>query len=429
LEALFSADFGDRSEVLLRFAISYFSAALLFAFTLDMAFVIWSILYTVITGIYVLIARPRTHPVSTAHLYVALVFYFLSAGTFAGVMVLMFAQGTTAFYFMTGTVFFGMMFYQIQKPVLSPESAYLDATITVGTYMLMFYMSTDTFSSRSAFFTTLIICISATIYYLKSVARRVQEQRALREAQQRYARAQKARAMGQFVGGVAHEFNNQLTAITGNLELLDHLPTDEERKGAIEQVQEAARRASITVKQLLASSGRTRLSPHPTSMSEFFPRVQAVCGDLLDPGVTLTCIPPDDGHAVLVDRDMLETCMIQLCLNAQDALKGKGNIVMSSRILTESPDLDVPLEANAPYLAISIEDDGPGVQAAALPLLTEPFYTTKLQGEGPGLGLSAVSGFARQSKGGLHLAQGTRGLRATIVLPLLHAESVLQVAR
>lgn len=257
-----------------------------------------------------------------------------------------------------------------------------------------------------------------TTYVIVSLLTDARRQTQFREAQQKYANAQKARALNQFVGGVAHDFNNQLTVILGHLELFELLDTPEDRMAALDLSRKAARRAALTVQQLLAASGRTRLTPMALSVGGFLDRLEDLLSDLLDPGMQITLAPPAEPLTAYVDADMLETCLVQLCLNAQDALLGKGDIRIWVETQDTLPDPAQKTECPPPYTVFFVEDNGPGVPREALAMLTEPFYTTKAKSEASGLGLSAVSGFARQSGGLIQINRAPLGgLRVALVLP------------
>lgn len=258
----------------------------------------------------------------------------------------------------------------------------------------------------------------AIAYYVLTMREQLSRQTELNASRKRYAQSQKARALTQFVGGVAHDFNNILTAIMGNLELARVLPNKTEQDQALIDAGLAAERAAMTVRQLLASSGRARLRPEQISAADLHKQIEPVLRDLLEPGVMLQSGQRNPQFAAFADKDMLETSLIQLFLNSQDALKGKGNIWLLSRAYFDQPETDPQPDSAPPYLAITVSDDGPGADAASLDMLAEPFFTTKTVGQGPGLGLSAVQGFARQSGGCLILEnRNSGGFSATILLP------------
>jgi signal transduction histidine kinase len=265
-----------------------------------------------------------------------------------------------------------------------------------------------------------VACVGAlAVYYVSALLLGMGKQAQLRSAQHRYANAQKARALNQFVGGVAHDFNNQLTAILGNLELFELLDDPKERTQVLEHCRAAAQRAALTVQQLLASSGRTRLAPVHLPLGSFLAGFQLLMSDLLDPGMAVVVEPREDDLTAWVDADMLETCLIQLCLNAQDATRGQGRIRIWADLQGSLPETDTKPESAPPYAVINVEDNGPGVSPEALQMLAEPFYSTKNLNEGSGLGLSAVAGFARQSGGTLIIRPGQRaGLRVALALPV-----------
>ena len=264
------------------------------------------------------------------------------------------------------------------------------------------------------------LAVAATIvatfgYYITTVVTRHKDQTMVRDIERRYTESQRQRAMIQFVGGVAHDFNNQMTAIMGNLEVLDLLEDQHERARAIDDTRMAAGRASLTVKQLLASTGRARLTPEAHRAGPYLETRVPLLQSLVDPGVRIVLAPVYPALHFVVDSDMLETSLIQLCLNAQHAMKSRGTIRLSARAETRDIGQDTGTKA---CIALSVADDGPGVAPDALDKLTEPFYTTKAVGEGPGLGLSAVQGFARQSGGCLRIAHADLGgLEVTLLLP------------
>lgn len=420
LEEMRRAEYGSRAELLIRYGIMAV-AILVLTLTLDPWLALgWGALYVAVEACLALVLT-RGHRGNTRRSYMlALGVYLLSGVCFMALPIYLIATSTgaaQAFAGATGVV--GWLLYSLHRSQCEPGLMIVDC-LQVGVLGLAIIAALlpglDTWADR---LTVIVLTLAVSVYYIGSLLASWRLERSLREAQQRYAASQKARALGQFVGGVAHDFNNQLTAILGHLDLFETLDSPAERDTALNEIRSAAERAAGTVQQLLASSGRTRLSPAPVQMGDFLYGLGEVLTDLLDPGMTVEVVPQDEPLTVLADADMLETCAIQLCLNAQDATSGRGHIRLFCERRISPPALD-PMEGNASSacIALIIEDNGPGVAPEALPLLAEPFYTTKSASEGRGLGLSAVAGFARQSGGSLRLEPALKGgLRAILFLP------------
>lgn len=411
------AEYGSRGEVMIRYGVMA-TVILVLSVTLEQRLVIaWGIAYAVIDASLagVMHMGPGRHPRATYLL--ALGLYLLSGLCFLALPIYLIAIGETVVHGVVASAgIIGLLLYTLQRPLRQPGLMIIDCVHIVLLGLALSAVLMPRLDSWSDRVPVILVMLAVGLYYIGSLVSGLRTERTLREANQRYAASQKARALNQFVGGVAHDFNNQLTAILGHLDLVETLESPAERGAALQQIRLAADRAALTVQQLLASSGRTRLNTAPLQMADFLYGLGEVLTDLLDPDMTVEVVPPDVGLTVLADADMLETCAIQLCLNAQDATGGRGLIRLSCERL---PAAQVPLKtAGAAFIALIIEDDGPGVPPEALPLLAEPFYTTKSASEGRGLGLSAVDGFARQSGGALRLEPGIQGgLRAILYLP------------
>lgn len=419
LDVLHRADFSDFSEFALRQMLVFVSAVIMTAVTGDVIFALWLGVYFTLQAIYWKLVTTRRTQVSLARLLAAYGMYVATLTCFAFAPFYAMMMPDPIYVFAGGYALMAVTLFITQRPDPGWDLVLLDSGLfaagVLGTLLLLWPKIATTGEALVA----LVICGSVVVYFFRSNVTRYHRRVERLEAEQRYARALKARALGQFVGGVAHDFNNQLAAILGHLELFELLDTPQEREDALRQARESAERAAMTVKQLLASSGRTRLSPKPIDMTAFVTQLGPVVLGLTDGRISLQVAGHSERALIAkVDTDMLETCVLQLCLNAQDAMTGKGKITIRAELMLERPTLEPALEAKPPYVAVTVEDSGPGVSREALSKIAEPFYTTKAVGEGAGLGLSAVAGFARQSGGGLLLENGAKGLRASILLPL-----------
>lgn len=230
--------------------------------------------------------------------------------------------------------------------------------------------------------------------------------------------AQRMKAVGQLSGGLAHDFNNLLSVILGNLAAArDRYPDVEGLETYLEPAQRAGRRGADITARLLAFSRRQPLKPAPVDVCALVRDVSVLLSRSLPSSITIT-IPDEGGECwAIADSNQLENALINLALNARDAMPEGGRLEMDVRLRTVESEL-VFDERVAPddYLEIRVSDNGTGFEPEALTRAFEPFYTTKRTGSG--LGLSMVYGFVKQSRGYITLAgRPGRGSTVTILLP------------
>ncbi len=233
--------------------------------------------------------------------------------------------------------------------------------------------------------------------------------------------AQKLDTIGQLTGGVAHDFNNLLMAVLGSLNLLKkRLPTDEKSERLVANAIQAAERGAALTQRLLAFARRQELKPHAVDFAELFENIQDLLSKALGPGVDIRKDIPPRLPQLLVDSNQLELALLNLFVNARDAMTGGGTIVVSA----EEKDVTRASSLTAGrYVRISVSDTGEGMDEATVTRAAEPFFTTKGPGKGTGLGLSMVHGLAAQSGGILDLSS-VKGEGTTVSLWLPIAEDI-----
>lgn len=252
---------------------------------------------------------------------------------------------------------------------------------------------------------------------LSEANRRLQEQIEERDRLEASLRQmQRAEALGQLTAGVSHDFNNLLTVILGNLRLLQRQPASPALSPALlarrlEAVRLAAERGALLTSQLLAFSRRQRLDPRPLDMNALIQDMVGLLGTTVGGSIRLDAGPGREAWLAMADPTQIELAVVNLVLNARDAMQGSGTI----RIATGNVTLGPPGHPEEPpageYVAITVRDTGTGMTPEVRARAFEPFFTTKDVGQGSGLGLSQVLGFVQQSGGGLRLetapGQGT----------------------
>jgi PAS domain S-box-containing protein len=264
-----------------------------------------------------------------------------------------------------------------------------------------------------------------TLLGFAKVTRDLTERRAaqveLERAREALAQSQKMEAVGQLTGGIAHDFNNLLTAVLGSLELVrKRVPPDEKVLKLIDNAMEGARRGATLTQRMLAFARRQQLEPELVEV----PRLVESMTDLLDrslgPAISINTYFPSLLPPVLVDANQLEMALLNLAVNARDAMPRGGPIMIAAdeQRLREGQDAGTGLPPGR-YIKLSVSDQGHGMDAATLSRAREPFFTTKGVGKGTGLGLSMVHGLAEQSGGRLILDSVLdRGTTASLWLPV-----------
>jgi len=256
----------------------------------------------------------------------------------------------------------------------------------------------------------------------RDVTAEKEQAEALLSAEDALRQAQKMEAVGQLTGGLAHDFNNLLAGIQGSLDMIAQR-IGQGRYGDIKRYvdvgSDAAKRAASLTHRLLAFSRQQTLDPKPTDVNRLVRGMEDLVRRTVGPAVQVEAHGPDDLWHALVDPSQLENSLLNLCINARDAMPEGGHI----RIATANHWLDgEAAEADdlpaGEYLSLSVQDTGTGIAPEVIARVFEPFFTTKQVGEGTGLGLSMVYGFAKQSGGHVRIySEPGVGTTVCIYLP------------
>jgi signal transduction histidine kinase len=263
---------------------------------------------------------------------------------------------------------------------------------------------------------------------LPAIAREMREAALRAEhktTEQRLIQAQKMEAVGQLTGGLAHDFNNILMIVMANVDMLDEEEgLSDGQRHHVEQIGSAARRASELTRQLLAFSRKQPLRPQATDLNALVASTGRLLHRTLGEHIRIDQGLADDLWTVKVDRAQFQSALLNLCVNARDAMPGGGRLLIE----TANVDLDQDYadrnpDVNAgPYVMLAVTDSGRGMSEKVVARVFEPFFTTKEVGKGSGLGLSMVYGFIRQSKGHIKIySEQGHGTSVKIYLPRSHS--------
>ncbi|MEI7036374.1 PAS domain S-box protein [Fulvimonas yonginensis] len=254
--------------------------------------------------------------------------------------------------------------------------------------------------------------------FLRDLTEKIQTETQLRQAQ-------KMEAVGKLTGGIAHDFNNLLQGIIGSLDLLE-LRVQSGRTDGLDRLlhgaQESAKRAAALTHRLLAFSRRQPLDPHPVDVGPLVASMEELLRRTMGERIAIELLAEAQGLVAMCDPNQLESALLNLCINARDAMPQGGRLTIRTgeTVIAEDDVRATEAVDLAPgrYIHVEVADTGVGMTADVVEHVFEPFFTTKPSGQGTGLGLSMVYGFARQSKGHCEIdsAPGA-GTRVRLYLP------------
>ena len=257
------------------------------------------------------------------------------------------------------------------------------------------------------------------------ISARLAAERALDDSREQLRQAQKMEAIGRFAGGIAHDFNNLLTGILGYSDLvLEDMDDLAKSRAEILEIRRAAERAALLTKQILAFSRRQVLQPVQLSLNEVIGGMSGMLSRMIGEEVLVAIEPAPGLWTVTADPTQVEQVIMNLALNARDAMKDGGTLTFATRNVSLQ-EVNQEHESVPPgdWVCLTVSDTGHGMDATVLSRLFEPFFTTKERGKGTGLGLATAHGIVEQSNGRIRVwSQPGRGARFHVYLPRSHGD-------
>jgi two-component system, cell cycle sensor histidine kinase and response regulator CckA len=256
---------------------------------------------------------------------------------------------------------------------------------------------------------------------LQDITGRKQAEQERAKMQHQLLQSQKMESIGRLAGGVAHDFNNMLSVILGHVELaLQSMDQDQPLNSRLHNIRKAAERSAALTGQLLAFARKQTVAPKVLNLNETVAGMLKMLRRLIGENIDLAWVPGKQAGAIKMDPSQLDQILVNLCVNARDAIKDTGMITIE----TDATTLDKAACATYPgsepgeYARLIVSDNGSGMDATTLSHLFEPFFTTKKMGEGTGLGLATTYGIVRQNKGFINVySEPGQGTTFRIYLP------------
>ncbi|MCH2167591.1 MAG: ATP-binding protein [Oceanicola sp.] len=418
ISTLKKADFGAPFELILRYSAIVILGSIV-AITADLPVTwLWLLCYAITEGMYFLQLRQALHHPSTSNMRLALLGYMVTATTFVAFPMVCTHLDNPTLLAAAVAAQVGMVFYTFWRPRISQPIAIYDILMVFGLAVNAAIAFWDITTDPWAHFVFTSVLLVAAVYYAMTIHRNLSLYNEWEERRLRAAETMKAEALGRLVGGVAHDFNNILTVVIGNLELHKEVPPGPERDVLLEEAHEAALRAARLTGQLLAYGRKAPLTPTVASLQAHVDAVEPLLRRLLPASVALDIRIPASIQHVALDRAQFTAALLNLVSNAADALgTRRGKIWIKAWPVRE--------DSQQKEFALSVIDTAGGLPPEIEADVLEPYFTTKPIGSGSGLGLPMVNGFAEQSGGRLILQNRPgEGLAVTLILPMLSEQDV-----
>lgn len=391
-------------------------------FAYDLVFpMVWFFLYSLCLGVLQFITHQARKRYRRKIFQTAVICNTITAVIFISLPIFLWMTGDYVYRVAAVALSFGAMMHSVSQRAALPSFAIGDGFAN-GLFIVL--VTIDILLGVLSWPDKLIIVtlgIAIMSYYCIALSAAFRVRAQLRLATNRTAEIQKMQLVGQMAGGIAHDFNNILTVIMGNLDLYKEVQSNEEKLSLVDGAYESAKKASVLISHLLSFSRQAHLSPKLVDLRDFVPTFVKMIRPIISDKVVIKVDISGKLDLINVDIGQFETAILNLVINARDAIPEKGSITIAAKMVeiksTDKQARERSLE-DGDYVAISISDSGSGIDQALQKRIFEPFFTTKDVGQGSGLGLSMAKGFAEQSYGGLYLdIDDERRTRFTFLLP------------
>ena len=414
--------FGSNLDVGARYSLILAAGVVLTYALSSVIYIGWSAAYLVTNLTYRAVVFRQTAPVS-ARRYIALVAMEATSATIYAVMpvYLWLTSDEPSLKFIAVCGVAGQAMFNLARHHTRSLTELFDMVLVL---ICIAIFGAHQFFDAGSMPEKLIVAIGTLallIYFTTLHTSTIRDRADLALSREREIEQQKMDAMGQITAGVAHDFNNILTALQGNLELAELTPDPSERSSLLKEARAAAQRAARVVSQMLVFVRKAPMRRQNVLLADLCDSLQSAAALELPNGTTLHIELSDPTLALQTDFALLESALMALITNARDAMAPDGGEIKISIQLDDLADWAGPKPTSSgPYIRFDVLDRGSGIPDHMIKTVREPYFTTKPTGSGSGLGLAVVQGFADQMGGVLSLRNRAKGgLVATVVLPVV----------
>ncbi len=412
-------DYGEKPEVIARFVGVIGGGIVLYFHSHWIISLVWVFFFVKLHIFYFLFLRSRGDVVSPREHYIAASLFLLLLIAFLWLPAVLIVQDDEALVF-AGAALIGcilvFLVYRCDTLMYLVIGEIVVVAIMIG--WILYYILPDfgTVPTKMA----IVVCGLALLGYLtRSILQGRAHRMASEAAATGTAQAQKMAAIGRLAGGVAHDFNNILTAIQGNLELYGEFTDQRDKDESVRRAHTASQQAEVLVRQLMVYARKSVMDVGIHDVDRIFEEFLSLLRHLVPGSINVVAKRPERGLFAWADSKQMVTALINLAQNAVDAMPDGGVLTVSARgwnSKQQVPTVDGDTLPSGSYIVFEVEDTGRGIDSAVMDRVVEPFFTTKPVGQGSGLGLSMVLGLARELGGGLQISSSAKGTKVSILL-------------
>lgn len=420
IRSLQSSEALSNTEVVLRFASLLIVGQVMSIVTASWLYGLWSATYVAMAALYMFLLQRTPHPVTRARYLIVMVLNLAGVWIYTSFAIYIWlVSDNMAIQMVAVAALIGHIIFNTTRHTLLSWLVIVDILTVVVAIAFVAFMLSLSLKAPSEKVMVALGALALAIYYSHAHVQQILERADLARRRREAMERQKDSAIGQITAGVAHDFNNILTAIQGNVELAELTQDTDDRAELLHEARKSTRRASDIVAQLMAYVGKSHLNAENLPLDRLSRDIRAALKDIVPPSMRLKLTLDTRNLTVAADRSNLIVALRHLVQNAVDAsTDGSGHVHLTIAALDPNQWPHALPKPDRPYTLFTVRDDGPGMPEQNLRLATDPFFTTKPKGGGAGLGLAMVRGFAKQSGGSLRLRNtDAGGLEAALILP------------
>lgn len=419
MQLLYDVEYGVQRELVMRLVGVCIGAGLIHLYEGWYSPFVWCAGYLLTHAVHYRYITTHMERTTRRDLVVAGSLYLLVVVAFLWLPAYFATQHDPVMIYIGGVLMTSTMIYQIRRAdrILWLNWAQILIFAALVTTILISHM--DHFNGMLAKVGAVLVTFAAFVYIILAMLYARSSRLAMEEAAERLAQDQKMSAIGRLAGGVAHDFNNMLTVVKGNLELYHLMDDPAERDAAVAEAQLAAQRAEEVVQHLMVYARKAPTRVRDLDANEAVASVMTLTRTMIPARIAREFAPCAGRVPISVDESQLTTALLNLVKNAVDAMPEAGKLRISTAVetLTAPLSLHGHVLPEGTYATVTVSDTGTGIPEPNLSRVAEPFFTTKPPGQGTGLGLSMVAGFVQGAGGGLRIVTSAKGTAVSLLFP------------